>query len=85
MDQQDDVGDWHPCAIWPSRKFGTNANGDYAELTEENYDDYNYPAGFSVGIYLSEPLPDELLRTFKLRADKFSLRRLAQNQRRQQG
>lgn len=70
VDQLDEVG-FSPCVVWPSRNYGTDTNGDYAALTEENYDEYNYPAGFSVGIYFDGLPPDELVSKVKDRAGKF--------------
>ena len=71
VDQQDDVGNWNPCAVWPSRKYGVNSSGEYAVLTDKNYNDYNFPAGYSVGIYMSAPLDEPLLSLVKERAVKF--------------
>lgn len=71
IDHMNEDGDYTPWAVWPSRKYGVNASGDYAELTEGNYDDYNFPAGFSVGVYFAESPPADLLDKFKERTKKF--------------
>lgn len=70
-DQMNEEGYYSPVAVWPSRKYGVNASGEYAELKEENYDDYNFPAGFSVGIFFGENPPSDLVKTVKERTKKF--------------
>jgi hypothetical protein len=71
IDQQDENGNWQPCAVWPSRIYGMNASGKAAKLTEKNYDDYNFPAGFSVGIFMYENPDEKTLTGLKDRAKKF--------------
>lgn len=70
-DQMNEEGCYSPVAVWPSRKYGVNASGDYAKLTDDNYDDYNFPAGFSVGIFFSENPAVDLVKTVKDRTKKF--------------
>ena len=69
--KQNSDGDWTPGAVWANRRYGINAASETAVLDETNYGDYDALAGFSVGIYLTEPLPEELLKTFKDRAAAF--------------
>lgn len=71
IDQQDEDGNWQPCAVWPSRLYGMNASGKAAKLTDKNYDDYNFPAGFSVGIFMYEQPDEKTLAGIKKRVTKF--------------
>jgi hypothetical protein len=71
VDQQDETGHWQPCAVWPSRVYGMNAEGKAAKLNDQNYEDYNFPAGYSVGIFLYSKPTDEQFATIKQRATAF--------------
>jgi hypothetical protein len=71
IDQQDENGNWQPCSIWPSRTYGMNAEGKSAKLNDKNYDDYNFPAGYSVGIFLFAKPTDEQFAVIKQRTEKF--------------
>ena len=54
-----------------NKKYGYNAEGNYALLTEENFEDYNFPAPLSVGIFFEEKPEDEQIQIIKQRALKF--------------
>jgi hypothetical protein len=68
---------WRAYSVWPSRLWGANEQGDYALVTSDNYTEYSYPAGNSVGIYfqllLNEEMPQVLLDILKERATRFFL------------
>jgi len=70
-DRQDEVGYWSPCSLWLSRTHGTDGNGNYAVLTEENYDIYKYPAPLSVGIFFDVRPTDFQIELIRDRAAKF--------------
>ena len=70
IDQLGEEG-FSPCALWVSRKYGTNSDGDYALLTEETYDNYTFPALFGVCIYFGLAPTQELVDIIKERAVKF--------------
>lgn len=60
-----------PCAVWLNKRYGYNASGEYALLTEKNYDNFNFPAPLSVGIFFDiEPKPEHI-QTIKRRAADF--------------
>lgn len=67
----DENGVYSPCCVWLNKKYGYNANGEYALLTEKNYDEYNFPAPLSVGVFFDVEPPVELIETIKERAVKF--------------
>ncbi len=71
FDQQDEAGTWSPCVVWPSRLFGTSTEGKYARLDPDNCDNYNYPAGFSVGIFLLERPADHQRDCIMRAANRF--------------
>lgn len=70
-DQQDDAGNWMPCAVWPSRTYGMNAEGKSAKLDDKNFNNYNFPAGFSVGIFMYSKPSAWQYKTIRERAEKF--------------
>ncbi len=70
-DHQDEDGFWTPVAVWPSRLYGANAEGNYGELTESNYETYNFPAGFSLGIYFAEEPHIGILQKIRSRAETY--------------
>ena len=62
---------YSPCSVWLNKNYGCNASGKFARLTEKNYDEYNFPAPLSVGIFFDvEPKPEHI-QTIKERATKF--------------
>jgi hypothetical protein len=62
---------YSPCCVWLNKKYGYNAEGNYALLTEENFEDYNFPAPLSVGIFFEEKPEDEQIQMIKQRTLKF--------------
>jgi hypothetical protein len=71
VDNITEDGSYSPVVVWPSRKYGVSAAGEYGELKEDNYDEYNFPAGYSVGIYFSEKPSEQMIDLVKIRAKKF--------------
>jgi len=67
----DENQDYSPCCVWLNKKYGYNARGEYAFLTEENYNDYNFPAPLSVGIFFDVEPEDWHIETIKERSVKF--------------
>lgn len=52
---------YSPCSVWLNKNYGCNASGKFAKLNEKNYDEYNFPAPLSVGIFfLQEPEPGHI-------------------------
>ncbi len=70
-DRQDDHGVWRPCSIWANPRYGCKSNGDYALLTEENYDEYNFPAFLSVAMFFEVKPHQDHLDIIAKRAQKF--------------
>lgn len=70
-DRQNDNGAWCPSAVWLNPKYGMDATGKFALLTEQNYDLYNFPAPLSVGIYFDERPTMEQIEIIKERAAKY--------------
>lgn len=67
----DEDGIYSPCSIWLNDKYGYNADGECALLNEENYDEFNFPAPLSVGLFFDD-IPDEnQIQLIKSRAFKF--------------
>jgi len=66
---------YSPCCTWLNKRYGYNTNGEYAILTEENYDNYNFPAPLSVGIFFDVPPNSDHISKIKERSlaffDKF--------------
>jgi hypothetical protein len=62
---------YSPCCVWLNKRYGYNANGEYAVLTEKNFDEYNFPAPLSVGIFFDMAPEPEHISKIKERAVKF--------------
>jgi hypothetical protein len=60
-----------PCCVWLNRRYGYNAEGKYALLTRNNYQEYNFPAPLSVGIFFDQHPQREHIAKIKQRAFKF--------------
>lgn len=61
VDRELDTG-YSPCCVWLNRKWGIDSNGNYEQLTEENYSKYENPAPFSIGIFFGiEPTKEQVL------------------------
>jgi hypothetical protein len=60
-----------PCCVWLNKRYGYNPEGKYALLTEGNYDEYNFPAPLSVGIFFDEEPRRDHIEKIKQRAIKF--------------
>ncbi|RTK96824.1 MAG: hypothetical protein EKK64_02910 [Neisseriaceae bacterium] len=73
MDKLDENGDYSPCSVWLNKKYGIDENGNSAELNEENYSSYEYPAPFSVGIFFCKKPTQQQIEIIKERANKFFL------------
>lgn len=69
--KKDMMGDDSPCSVWLNKKYGCNASGEYALLSEENYDQYNFPAPLSVGFYFDSEPQAAHIAILKDRAEKF--------------
>jgi len=54
-----------------NKAYGYNANGEYALLTEKNFDEYNFPAPLSVGIFFDAAPESEHILKIKERSVKF--------------
>ena len=67
----DEDQNYSPCCIWLNKRYGYNASGNYALLTEENYDEYNFPAPLSVGIFFEFEPDSYHISKIKERAVKF--------------
>ena len=62
---------YSPCSVWLNKNYGCNSSGDFALLTENNCEKFNFPAPFSIGIFFEiEPTVD-LIQLLKSRAIKF--------------
>jgi hypothetical protein len=60
-DRKDEDDNWSPCSMWLNKRYGCNAEGEFAPLNERNYDEFNFPAPFSVGIFFDqEPTPEHV-------------------------
>lgn len=70
-DRKDDNDVFSPCSVWLNRLYGCNETGQYDKLTEENYDEYDLPAPFSVGIFFDTEPTEDQLKIIKERAVKF--------------
>jgi hypothetical protein len=71
--QQKNLGDnfYSPCSVYLNSKYGCDGHGNFALLTEDNYEQYDYPAPLSIGIFLKSLPSDELFEILKKRACKF--------------
>jgi len=70
-DKMNQDGFYSPCTIWLNKKYGCNAMGEYAILTEDNFDNFSMPAPLSVGIYFEKEPTEEQLNIIKERAISF--------------
>jgi hypothetical protein len=69
--RKDEDDAYSPCSVWLNKRYGYSATGEYALLTEQNYDEFNFPAPMSVGIFFDvEPKPEHI-QTIKSRAADF--------------
>jgi hypothetical protein len=64
-------GHYSPCCVMLNRKYGCNADGQFAVLTKENEADYNFPAPLSVGIFFYDYPSIELIDVVRRRAKSF--------------
>lgn len=71
--EQKNLGDnyYSPSSVFLNSKYGCNESGEYALLTEENYEQYDYPAPLSVGIFFKTLPSDELFEIIKNRANQY--------------
>jgi hypothetical protein len=52
---------YSPCCVWLNKHYGYNASGEYAKLTAKNFNEFNFPAPLSVGIFFDvEPQPEHV-------------------------
>lgn len=69
LEVQDEPEDYPRCvSIWPTPGYGNDGRGKEVKLTEENKEDYPYPAYLSVAIFFSERPPNRLVTIMKERA-----------------
>ncbi len=71
--EQKNLGDnfYSPCSVYLNSKYGCDGYGNFALLTEDNYEQYDYPAPLSVGIFLKNLPSDELFEILKKRVRQF--------------
>lgn len=63
---------YSPCSIWLNKRYGCSSTGEYGLLTEQNYEEYNFPAPMSVGIFFDiEPKPEHIQTIKQCAADFF--------------
>lgn len=62
---------WRNYSIWPSKIWAANDSGEYARLTQDNFQQFDEPAGFSVGIYFDSELDSGMIALLKERATQF--------------
>lgn len=60
-----------PCCIMLNSNYGEDDKGNFAKLTEENYNQFDYPAPFSVGIFFRNKPEQHLIEIIKKRAIDF--------------
>ena len=70
-DRRDEKDDWSPCSVWLNKRYGCDADGKYSLLTEDNYDNFVFPAPFSVGIFFDVEPTESQINLIKERAVKF--------------
>lgn len=70
-DQLSEEGVYSPCSVWLNKNHGSNEAGEYAKLTETNYDEYDYPAPFSMGIFFDQEPTEKHIKIIKERSVKF--------------
>jgi hypothetical protein len=71
VDRLDEQGAYSPCSVYLNKKYGCNGSGDWALLTENNFEEYGYPAPLSVGIFFDQKPTDEHLAIIKTRSVQF--------------
>lgn len=71
MDRKDEDDNWSPCTVWVNKRYGYNSNGDHALLDEKNYDDFNFPAPFSVGIFFDVEPTEYQIHVIRTRSQQF--------------
>ena len=67
----DDVGIYSPCCVWLNKRYGINPEGEYTLLSSDNYEEYNFPAPLSVGIFFDVEPTEQSVLIIKQRAEKF--------------
>ena len=71
IDKINHEGDYSPCSIWLNKRYGCNEKGEYSLLSEENYNNYSFPAPMSVGIFFDQEPEAENIDLIKKRARQF--------------
>ena len=71
VDREDDCGELSPCCVLLNKNYAINDEGDAKQLEEANYDEYCYPAPFSVGIFFDKYPEQSQIEILKSRAIKF--------------
>ena len=71
VDREDDCGDLSPCCVLLNKNYAINDEGDAKPVDEANYDQYCYPAPFSVGIFFDKYPEESQIKIIKSRATKF--------------
>jgi hypothetical protein len=62
---------YSPCCVWLNKRYGCNEDYEFSLLTEENYEEYSFPAPLSVGIFFDIKPNLEHLEIIKERAFLF--------------
>jgi hypothetical protein len=70
-DKLDHDGYLAPCSVWLNKNFGMDCSGRYELLTEENFDEYSYPAPLSVGFFFNSEPSKQQIEIIKTRSKKF--------------
>ena len=60
-----------PWGIMLNSNYGADDHGNFAKLTEDNFDNFSYPAPLSVGIFFAVKPDKSLIEIIKARAVKF--------------
>lgn len=60
-----------PCSIWLNKNYGCDAKGEHQVLSQDNWEDFNFPAVLSVGIYFLEEPEQNLIDLIKARSFAF--------------
>ena len=68
----DETGCGRPVEIFPNPRYGNDGNGMHALLTNDNQNEYPYPAFFSVAIYFYKKPNNKLIEIMKERVQKFA-------------
>lgn len=71
VDREDELGELSPCCVLLNKNYAINDEGDAKPIDEANYQEYGYPAPFSVGIFFDKYPEPSQIEIIKSRASKF--------------